>query len=414
MEKLHRFLSGRVLGYRASRNYDRGPGKHDAVSGLSPYIRYRLLLEPEVLTRTLDEHELGKVGKFVDEVFWRTYWKGWLEHNPAVWSRYLRSLEEAQDSLHSNPALRAAYFDAVNGKTGITPFDAWVEELCDTGYVHNHARMWFASIWIFTLKLPWVLGADFFLRHLLDGDCASNTLSWRWVAGLQTKGKTYLTTVNNLRKYAEARFFNGSEVSGLDRLASSAVPLQEPPLPPASPLVLPSVAEPRAGEGLLLTEEDLWFDRLIEPGAVSIWRPEANTVAACSPTVQGFKDAACGDALARCANEWPNTAICGSLTSVSQVVDWVRTNQLQRVHMAYVAQGLVRPSLAPLNRALAECGCELSLFVRTYDRQCWPHCRRGFFQLRKRIPSLIEQMGLDRGMPRQASLFFAPTNVPAE
>jgi deoxyribodipyrimidine photo-lyase len=66
-----------------------------------------------------------------------------------------------------------------------------VQELVETGYLHNHARMWFASIWIFTLRLPWELGADFFLRHLLDGDAASNTLSWRWVAGLHTKGKHY-------------------------------------------------------------------------------------------------------------------------------------------------------------------------------------------------------------------------------
>ncbi len=67
-----------------------------------------------------------------------------------------------------------------------------------TGYLHNHARMWFASIWIFTLRLPWELGADFFLRHLLDGDPASNTLSWRWVGGMQTMGKTYLARADNI------------------------------------------------------------------------------------------------------------------------------------------------------------------------------------------------------------------------
>ena len=61
--------------------------------------------------------------------------------------------------------------------TGIEGFDDWARELVDTGYMHNHARMWFASIWIFTLRLPWALGADFFLRHLLDADAASNTLS---------------------------------------------------------------------------------------------------------------------------------------------------------------------------------------------------------------------------------------------
>jgi deoxyribodipyrimidine photo-lyase len=80
---------------------------------------------------------------------------------------------------------------AVNGQTGLTCFESWVTELVETGYLHNHARMWFASIWILTLGLPWRLGAVFLYRHLLDGDAASNTLGWRWVAGLQTRGKPY-------------------------------------------------------------------------------------------------------------------------------------------------------------------------------------------------------------------------------
>ena len=58
--------------------------------------------------------------------------------------------------------------------------------------------MWFASIWIFTLELPWQLGAEFFMQHLYDGDAASNTLGWRWVAGVQTQGKHYLASEWNL------------------------------------------------------------------------------------------------------------------------------------------------------------------------------------------------------------------------
>ncbi len=85
--------------------------------------------------------------------------------------------------------MRARWEQATTGRTGLACFDAWARELLDVGYLHNPARMWFASLWIFTLELPWALGADFFLRHLLDGDPASNTLSWRWVGGLQTPGK---------------------------------------------------------------------------------------------------------------------------------------------------------------------------------------------------------------------------------
>ena len=105
--------------------------------------------------------------------------------------------------------MRAGYRAAIDGETGIECFDAWSAELCETGYLHNHARMWFASIWIFTLKLPWRLGADFFYRHLLDGDAASNTLSWRWVAGLHTRGKPYAARADNIATYSGGRFTPG-------------------------------------------------------------------------------------------------------------------------------------------------------------------------------------------------------------
>ena len=72
--------------------------------------------------------------------------------------------------------------------------------------MHNHTRMWFASTWIFNLDLQWQLGVKFFFKHLFDGDAASNLLSWRWVAGLQTKGKQYLVPSSNLRKFSNNRF----------------------------------------------------------------------------------------------------------------------------------------------------------------------------------------------------------------
>ena len=80
------------------------------------------------------------------------------------------------------------------------------KELKETNYLHNHARMWFASIWIFTLDLPWELGAEFFLKHLYDGDSASNTLGWRWVAGIQTPGKHYLASEWNIKKFTNNRY----------------------------------------------------------------------------------------------------------------------------------------------------------------------------------------------------------------
>jgi deoxyribodipyrimidine photo-lyase len=167
---------------------------------LSPYLRRRMITEREVVEEVLKHHAPEAADKFIQEVFWRTYWKGWLEMRPAIWEHYLSEREAALANLPEG------YQAAIEGRTGIDGFDDWARDLVETGWLHNHARMWFASIWIFTLKLPWVLGADFFYRHLIDADPASNTLSWRWVAGLHTKGKTYLARPENIEKFTKGRF----------------------------------------------------------------------------------------------------------------------------------------------------------------------------------------------------------------
>ncbi len=154
-------------------------------------------------------------------------------------------------------------------------------ELTDTGYLHNHARMWFPSIWIFTLRLPWQLGADFFLRHLLDGDPASNTLSWRWVAGLHTQGKLYLARPENIARYAGRRF--GDAPPGLEHLVAQAEPLTDAArhdkVDPAWP-TWSAPAGPRVG--WLLTEDDLMLDLPGKPAAVASLAPRRPGAARCS------------------------------------------------------------------------------------------------------------------------------------
>jgi len=206
LEKLTDFIPKAGLNYRNKRNYDFGPSNHNYVSQLSPFIRRRILTETEVLRAILNKYSLPSSEKFVQEVFWRTYWKGWLEMRPSVWLDYQNDLSRLENQIMTQAGLRKSWETACEGKTEIDCFDFWACELKETGYLHNHARMWFASIWIFTLNLPWQLGADFFLRHLLDGDPASNTLSWRWVAGLQTQGKTYLARRDNISKFTNDRF----------------------------------------------------------------------------------------------------------------------------------------------------------------------------------------------------------------
>ena len=195
------FIQNGLKDYSAQRNYDFGPKSRKNISNLSKYISHRVINEYDLIREILSEFNLQKADKFIQEVFWRIYWKGWLEHRPNVWT----------DFINSNPNfLEKDYKKAIDGETGIECFDYWVKELKTENYLHNHTRMWFASIWIFTLNLPWELGARFFMRYLFDGDAASNTLSWRWVAGIQTQGKHYLARESNIRKFTNQRFMNAA------------------------------------------------------------------------------------------------------------------------------------------------------------------------------------------------------------
>ena len=211
-DKLNNFIKNDILTYSKNRNYDYGPKNRSNVSHLSKYITHRVINEYDVINLALSEYSLSKIEKYVQEVFWRVYWKGWLEHRPQVWNDYY---EYSDNNLNIED-----YKKAIEGTTGIVCFDDWVEELVNENYLHNHTRMWFASIWIFTLNLPWQLGANFFMRHLLDGDSASNTLSWRWVAGLQTIGKHYLATASNISKFT-------NNVHKPQNLNEDALPLNE-------------------------------------------------------------------------------------------------------------------------------------------------------------------------------------------
>ena len=204
VEKLDRFVERNLSDYSKLRNFDFGPDKRSNVSCLSPYITHGVLNEVEIIKKSLAKYSFNKNEKFIQEVLWRTYWKGWLELRPSVWSDYIISLNSIREKYKEN----INYLRAIEGKTNIECFDEWVKELKTHNYLHNHTRMWFASIWIFTLDLPWQLGAEFFLKHLYDGDAASNTLGWRWVAGIQTQGKHYLASEWNIKKFTNNRFQN--------------------------------------------------------------------------------------------------------------------------------------------------------------------------------------------------------------
>ncbi|MDA8841403.1 DNA photolyase [Candidatus Pelagibacter bacterium] len=204
VDKLNTFVEQNLSDYSKLRNFDFGPSNRSNVSCLSPYITHGIINELEVINKSLKKFSFAKNEKFIQEVLWRVYWKGWLELRPDVWSDYLIELDKIKKEFKNNQS----YLDATEGKTNVDCFNQWVIELKESNYLHNHTRMWFASIWIFTLELPWQLGAEFFMQHLYDGDAASNTLGWRWVAGIQTQGKHYLASEWNINKFTNNRFKN--------------------------------------------------------------------------------------------------------------------------------------------------------------------------------------------------------------
>ena len=202
VENLNNFLNNGLYNYSKLRNFDFGPEKRTNISCLSPYISHGVINELEIINETLKKNSFFKNEKFIQEILWRVYWKGWLELRPKVWSDFIIDLTRLKQEYRENKK----YLEAIEGKTEIVCFNEWANELKNYNYLHNHTRMWFASIWIFTLGLPWQLGAEFFMKYLFDGDSASNTLGWRWVAGIQTKGKNYVASEWNIKKFTNNKF----------------------------------------------------------------------------------------------------------------------------------------------------------------------------------------------------------------
>ena len=390
LDRLEAFLPRAGRRYASDRNHDHGRGQHRNVSGLAPYLRHRLITEQEVAAAVLSHHTPAQAEKFLQEVFWRSYWKGWLEQRPAVWQRYQDTLASQLHAQGDDRGLEQRIVDAMDGRTGIDAFDSWAQELNESGYVHNHARMWMASIWIFTLQLPWEQGADWFLRSLADGDPASNTLSWRWVAGLHTQGKRYLATRENIERFA-ARF-RGS--SGLERLAADATPLDEDYETPPSTLDLPRLATTAAGDrvGLLLTGEDLCLDCPLTPEAVACLEAQPRSPVPSSPVAEAFTLGAQRDALKRAAQ---TAATQREPLPATAVLSWARNAGLTRILVPYCPVGPTTAAVTLLKAQFAETGTtRLEFFVRAWDRATWPHARAGFFKLKRKIPEILADLKL--------------------
>jgi len=392
LARLEAFVPNAGPQYADERNRDSGPGLRKNVSMLSPYIRHRVITEREVLAAVLRRHSPQVAEKFIQEVFWRTYWKGWLQMRPQVWQAFLSERDADRELLEHSSGLCRAVACAEDGRTGIDGFDDWARELVQTGYLHNHARMWFASIWIFTLRLPWSLGADFFLRNLLDADPASNTLGWRWVAGIQTPGKTYLAQPDNIEKYTEGRF----RPKGL---ATEAQPVRNETLQVPVPLT-PPVRSPVSRPSLLLLHgDDFAGHELVPPGA----EVRAVVVAAgghpdhhwpFGDHAARFVESLAADTAERLTRDgWTTVHIIDALQAdaLRKHCDsaQVRTIVTPEAPVGPLADGVQR-----LTSELADQGIDVVTLRRTWDDLAWPHATHGFFRFRQQIPELIACNGL--------------------
>ena len=370
--------------YAARRNHDAGPKAEGTTSRLSPSIRRRLLAEEEAVLAAWRAHGPA-ADKFISELCWRTYWRGWLELRPQVWRRYLAGLETDTARLAADPALARAYARAVRGETGIDAFDAWAAELPATGWLHNHARMNFASIWIFTLGLPWTLGAAWFFHHLLDACPASNTLSWRWVAGLQTRGKTYLARAATIREMAGGRFRVDAPLAG------HAAPLAEPALPGPGRPPAPVMPAP-VRSGLFITTEDLAPERhdMGDARLVAIAAVDRIGGDPAAPK-RAHAEAGLADALERAAARWaiaPDRL--DGAAPLPALLAWAERQRLAQIITPYAPVGPVADLLAAARPRLAAMGVALVQLLAPWDAEAWPHAARGFFHFRERIPALIE------------------------
>ena len=368
LNKLNNFVEKNLSEYSKLRNFDFGPENRTNISGLSPYITHGVINEKEVIEKSLSKFSFSKNEKFIQEVLWRTYWKGWLELRPNVWTDYLVELNKIREEYKDNQN----YKNAIDGKTNIECFNYWVKELKENNYLHNHTRMWFASIWIFTLELPWQLGAEFFMQHLYDGDSASNTLGWRWVAGIQTQGKHYLASEWNIKKFTNNRFNN--------------IKLNETAPPKVSEKTYSIVKQDFSNkniddENLFIFENSLSFETTDFQNhkfkkIYIISNKNENRSIKLSEKVIKFKSLLISDQKQRLEN---NSINC-------EVVD---ISEVKNINEKVIA---LYPTVGENLDYLNSNNLKIDFLYRKLDQYSWQYCNKGFFNFKNYIPKIISSL----------------------
>ena len=369
LKVLEHYIENNISIYTTQRNFDFGPEDRKNVSCLSPYITHRLISEYEVAKKVLSKYPFQKVEKFIQEIFWRVYWKGWLELRPMVWTDFVEDLKTIEISEE--------YKKAINGETNINCFNDWAKELKENNYLHNHTRMWFASIWIFTLKLPWQKGAEFFLRELYDGDAASNTLSWRWVAGIQTKGKNYIAQNWNINKFTNNKYKNL-------KLNENSQPIIDQREYKISPMSIKN--NDTNSETLVFFENELDFKNF---------------------QVDSYKNIYCillsnKDRLIELGEKvlmFKKNLIKNQVQNSDLKIEFIDGNKFIEVSKSEKNFDVIYPSVGEnfsfLKRVMKKNNLIIKYLVRDEDKYCWQFSNKGYFNFKSNIPKILSHFKLN-------------------
>ena len=367
--KLNKYIESDISNYNTKRNFDFGVTNRSNVSCLSPYITHRLITEYEIAKLVLKKYPFQKVDKFIQEIFWRIYWKGWLELRPKVWTDFTEDLKIIEEDEN--------YLKAVNGETEIECFNDWVNELKNFNYLHNHTRMLFASIWIFTLGLPWQKGAEFFMKHLYDGDAASNTLSWRWVAGIQTKGKNYLAQSWNISKFTNNKYKNV-------KLNETALPIIDKREYKITPIQISKNTD--LNDQLIIFENEMHSDFLEHKKYKKIHfvlLGNENRLIKLSSKVLDYK----------------KNVIKSRLNEIKFEAGLLDGNSLTNFTKSFNSFDVIYPSIGEnfsfLKMIKKKNNLNINFVTRKEDEFCWKFSNKGYFNFKSNIPIILSTFRLN-------------------
>ena len=369
LDVMERYIENNISDYTAKRNFDFGPQNRKNISCLSPYITHRLISEYEVAKKTLSKYPYQKVEKFIQEIFWRVYWKGWLELRPKVWTDFVEDIKNIENTKE--------YEKAINGETNIDCFNDWVKELKENNYLHNHTRMWFASIWIFTLKLPWQKGAEFFLRELYDGDAASNTLSWRWVAGIQTKGKNYIAQNWNINKFTNNKYKDL-------KLNENPQPIIDQRDYKVSPLSISN--NETASDKLVFFENELDFQ---------FFNIDNHKKVYCILLANDERQVKLGSKVL----DYKKNLIKNQIQNSGLKIEFIEGNKFIELSSNDKDFDIVYPSIGEnmsfLKRVIKKNNLNINYLTREEDNYCWQFSNKGYFNFKSNIPKILSQFKLN-------------------